>query len=177
TNKFHGDAFDYVRNDAFNANNYFSGFSPYKKYDFGFTIGGPVTIPGLYNKGKDKTFFFYSQEWRRDRVPGQSFNVAVPTCEERGLAVGPGGAGCTGTQSAFGNFSALCQGTTPPDPPGPGKDCPLNPFAVNVNNPAGTPFGNPNYSGSGPAANPVMVPIDPISVPLLALFPYPTSVT
>ena len=170
TNKFHGDAFDYVRNDAFNANNYFSGFLPYKKNDFGFTIGGPVTIPGLYNKGKDKTFFFYSQEWRRDRVPGQSFNVAVPTCEERGLLAGAGGVGCTGTQSAFGDFSALCTGTTPPALPGPGVDCPYNPAIAN-------PFGNPTYSGSGPVANPVLVPIDPISVPLLALFPYPTSVT
>src|SRR6202158_932266 len=66
TNKFHGDVFEYVRNDLFNANNYFTGFSPYKKNDFGFTVGGPVVIPGLYNKGRDKTFF-YSQEWRRDR--------------------------------------------------------------------------------------------------------------
>src|ERR1700687_5134391 len=148
TNKFHGDVFEYVRNDLFNANNYFTGFSPYKKNDFGFTVGGPVVIPGLYNKGRDKTFFFYSQEWRRDRVPGQNFNVAVPSCEERGLTAGAGGVGCTGTQAAFGDFSALC----------PGVDCPINPAT-------GNPF--PNNQ----------VPIDPTSVPLLGLFPYPTSVT
>src|ERR1700675_619464 len=71
TNRFHGDVFEYVRNDLFNANNFFTGFSPYKKNDFGFTVGGPVTIPKLYD-GKNKTFFFYSQEWRRDRVPGQN---------------------------------------------------------------------------------------------------------
>jgi Carboxypeptidase regulatory-like domain len=170
TNKFHGDVFEYVRNDLFNADNYFTGFSPYKKNDFGFTVGGPVTIPGLYNKGKDKTFFFFSQEWRRDRVPGQNFNVAVPSCEERGLTAGAGGVGCTGTQAAFGDFSALCTGTTPPAPPGPGLDCPYNPAIAN-------PFGNPTYSGSGPVANPVLVPIDPTSVPLLAFFPYPTSVS
>ncbi|MGA3105696.1 MAG: carboxypeptidase regulatory-like domain-containing protein, partial [Terriglobales bacterium] len=187
TNKFHGDVFEYVRNDLFNADNYFTGFSPYKKNDFGFTVGGPVSIPHLYdgmNKtfffyspvsiphlydGMNKTFFFYSQEWRRDRVPGQNFNVAVPTCEERGLAAGAGGVGCTGTQAAFGDFSALCQGATPPAT-GPGLDCPINP----VN---GNPFGNPSYSGSGPALNPVLVPIDPLSVPLLAFFPAPTSVT
>jgi hypothetical protein len=168
TNKFHGDVFEYVRNDLFNANNYFTGFSPYKKNDFGFTVGGPVAIPHLYD-GRNKTFFFYSQEWRRDRVPGQNFNVAVPTCEERGLTAGAGGVGCTGTQSAFGDFSALCQGATPPAT-GPGPDCPINP----VN---GNPFGNPSYSGSGPALNPVLVPIDPLSVPLLAFFPVPTSVT
>ncbi len=146
TNKFHGDVFEYVRNDLFNADNYFTGFSPYKKNDFGFTVGGPVTIPHLYD-GKNKTFFFYSQEWRRDRVPGQNFNVAVPTCEERGLTAGAGGVGCTGTQQAFGDFSALC----------PGVDCPINPAT-------GTAF--PNNQ----------VPIDPLTVPLLAFFPSPTSV-
>ncbi len=146
TNKFHGDVFEYVRNDLFNANNYFTGFSPYKKNDFGFTVGGPVSIPHLYD-GRNKTFFFYSQEWRRDRVPGQNFNVATPTCEERGLTAGAGGVGCTGTQAAFGDFSALC----------PGIDCPINPAT-------GTAF--PNNQ----------VPIDPLTVPLLAFFPAPTSV-
>jgi hypothetical protein len=80
-------------------------------------------------------------------VPGQNFNVAVPTCEERGLTTPSGGVGCTGTQAAFGDFSALC----------PGVDCPINPAT-------GTAFpGN-------------QVPIDPLSVPLLAFFPAPTSV-
>ena len=51
--------------------------APYKKNDFGYTIGGPVFIPGVYNKDKQKTFFFWSQEWRRDRVPA-SFNTVVP---------------------------------------------------------------------------------------------------
>ena len=88
TSSFHGDAYEFVRNDAFNANNYFNAQAgnpvpPYKKNDFGYTIGGPVFIPGLYNTSKQKTFFFWSQEWRRDRVPGQTFNVPVP---------GPGGA-------------------------------------------------------------------------------------
>jgi hypothetical protein len=155
TNKFHGDVFEYVRNDLFNANNFFTGFSPYKKNDFGFTVGGPVTIPGLYNKGKDKTFFFFSQEWRRDRVPGQNFNVAVPTCEERGLTAGAGGVGCTGTQAAFGDFSALC----------PGVDCPQYVYPLSGGG-TSAPQNFPNNQ----------VPIDPLSVPLLAFFPYPTSV-
>src|SRR5450432_917711 len=86
TKAFHGDAYEFVRNDAFNAQNYTdmashggSGeVSPYKKNDFGYTIGGPVYIPGVYNKDKQKTFFFWSQEWRRDRVPA-TFNVPVPS--------------------------------------------------------------------------------------------------
>jgi hypothetical protein len=98
TKAFHGDAYEFVRNDIFNAQNYFNSVGaggtgvvpPYKKNDFGYTIGGPVYIPGVYNKNKQKTFFFWSQEWRRERVPA-SFNTPVPYSAER-----------------TGNFSDLC---------------------------------------------------------------------
>ena len=84
TKAFHGDAYEFVRNDVFNARNYFdTSVPPYKKNDFGYTFGGPVYIPGVYNKDKQKTFFFWSQEWRRERVPS-NFNQAVPSTEERG---------------------------------------------------------------------------------------------
>jgi hypothetical protein len=150
-NTFHGDAYEFVRNDAFNARNYFSPNVPaYKKNDFGYTIGGPVTIPGLYNQNRSKTFFFFSQEWRRDRVPGQVFNAVVPSCVERGLQPGTGGVGCTGSQASFGDFSELC----------PGPDCPVNPAT-------GLQFGK--------GVNPALVPIDPHAVPLLAMFPFPTA--
>ncbi len=84
TSSFHGDAYEFVRNDAFNSPAYFQNgvAPPYKKNDFGYTIGGPVTIPGIYNKDRQKTFFFWSQEWRRDRVP-YSFNQLVPSAAER----------------------------------------------------------------------------------------------
>ncbi|HUM06698.1 MAG TPA: carboxypeptidase regulatory-like domain-containing protein [Terriglobales bacterium] len=76
TNSFHGNVYEFVRNDAFNARNYFQGnVPPYKKNDFGYTVGGPIW--------KNHTYFFWSQEWRRDRVPGQDFNAAVPSLEER----------------------------------------------------------------------------------------------
>ena len=67
TNKFHGDVYYFGRNDVFNARNFFdpAGSTPkYKKHDFGYTIGGPVFIPNHYNSNKQKTFFFWSQEWR-----------------------------------------------------------------------------------------------------------------
>lgn len=149
TKAFHGDVYEFVRNDAFNARNYFSPNVPaYKKNDFGYTIGGPVTIPGLYNQDRTKTFFFFSQEWRRERVPGQVFNVVVPSCVERGLQPGTGGVGCTGTQADVGDFSELC----------PGADCPINPAS-------GTNFPN----------NLVPIDTDPNhgAVPLLVMFPYP----
>jgi hypothetical protein len=80
---FHGDAFEFVRNNDFNARNFFSPNVPsYKKNDFGYTIGGPVWIPKLYNKSKDKTFFFFSEEWRKERLPN-TYNIQVPSNDER----------------------------------------------------------------------------------------------
>jgi carboxypeptidase family protein len=120
TNRFHGDAYEFVRNDMFNARNYFlPNVPPYKKNDFGYTVGGPVFIPGHYNSDKTKTFFFWSEEWRRERVPAV-FNVPVPSLQERGCTTAT--AGCAGTS---GNFTELC----------PGSDCPVNPAT-------GQPFTN-----------------------------------
>src|SRR5450759_2799600 len=93
TSRFHGNAYEFVRNDAFNARNYFlPDVPPYKKNDFGYTVGGPVFIPGVYNNSKQKTFFFWSQEWRRNRVPA-TFNNSVHTLQERAGICGQS-AGC-----------------------------------------------------------------------------------
>ena len=65
TNKFHGTAFDYLRNDIFDARNYFDApplpKPPLQQNDFGGTFGGPII--------KDKTFFFFSYEGLRLRLP------------------------------------------------------------------------------------------------------------
>src|SRR5258708_14583209 len=83
TNTFHGSAFEYLRNDFFNANEYFNNAAglprpPYKKHDFGYTIGGPVYIPNHYNSDKKKTFFFFSEEWRREKNPSPIAPQNVP---------------------------------------------------------------------------------------------------
>ena len=84
TEHFHGDVFEFLRNDAFNARNYFETAVPtYKKHDYGFTIGGPVFIPKVYQPADKKTFFFYSQEWRHENVPATVFNQSVPSTAER----------------------------------------------------------------------------------------------
>ena len=83
TSDFHGDVFEFLRNNDFNARNFFSPDVPeYRKNDFGYTIGGPVFIPHHYNTKKDKTFFFWSEEWRREIVPN-TFNVQVPSNQQR----------------------------------------------------------------------------------------------
>src|SRR5882757_3383091 len=62
TNAYHGSAFDYLQNDALNANTFDSNYlhqkkAPLKQNEFGGTFGGPVWIPKIYN-GHDRTFFF-----------------------------------------------------------------------------------------------------------------------
>jgi hypothetical protein len=74
TNALHGSAYEYFGNDALNAAGYFGtlGKTPYRQNNFGFTLGGPVVIPKLYN-GRNKTFFFTNIDWTRFRsgiLPG-----------------------------------------------------------------------------------------------------------
>lgn len=70
TSQFHGDAYEFLRNDAFAANNPLNNSNgvktpPLRYNNFGWTLGGPIFVPGGYNRDKNKTFFFVSQEFRR----------------------------------------------------------------------------------------------------------------
>ena len=79
TKEFHGAAYNYLRNDVMDARNFFAQSKPTLRYNnFGYRIGGPVYIPGVYNKNKDKTFFFWAQEWRRRRTQ-TIMRAATPT--------------------------------------------------------------------------------------------------
>ena len=89
TNEVHGSAFEFVRNNALNATNYFSPIVNGKKQSdglkrnqFGATLGGPVWIPKLYN-GKDKTFFFFSYQGTRLRQAPVQSQIVVPTAAQR----------------------------------------------------------------------------------------------
>jgi hypothetical protein len=70
THDFHGGLWEFNRNDAYDANYYFSKQakqpSPELRLNiYGGDIGGPVFIPHLYNRDRKKTFFFWSEEWRK----------------------------------------------------------------------------------------------------------------
>ncbi len=79
TNHFHGTAFDFLRNDAMDAKNYFDTTKlPERQNDFGGTLGGPVRIPHLYN-GVDRTFFFFSYEALRLTSPQAAQLNEVPS--------------------------------------------------------------------------------------------------
>ncbi|HUS08132.1 MAG TPA: carboxypeptidase regulatory-like domain-containing protein [Bryobacteraceae bacterium] len=88
TKDFHGTGYIYKRHEQFNANSFFNNLNkiPKPRYRFatgGYTLGGPIYIPGKFNSGKDKLFFFFSQEIHRTETPQPLRQVTVPTQLER----------------------------------------------------------------------------------------------
>ena len=86
---FHGSGFEFVRNSAFDARNYFDyatpaypgRIPPFRRNEFGFTNGGPVFIPHVYD-GRKRTFYFAQYQGFR-QVLGTTQVMAVPTTAER----------------------------------------------------------------------------------------------
>jgi len=159
TSEFHGSAYEFIRNEMFNARNFFDQTSKaplYRRNDFGFTLGGPIFIPGKYNENKQKTFFFFSQEFRYEKTPVE-YNQAVPSMAERS-----------------GNFSDVCPSDKTFAITNQNKslfpDCPV----LYYNNGS---YARSVYNGTltGPATD--QLPIDPTSQALLAtnLLPAPNS--
>jgi hypothetical protein len=152
TNQFHGDLYEFVRNNDFNATQFPATSVPsYKKNDFGFTVGGPVYIPGHYNTNKQKTFFFYSEEWRRDLIPASGFfsQTIVPTVADR-----------------TGDFSDQCAA---------GLECPVVPAFINgVAQHKGK---KPGDVGQPFVNNQVPIENSAIATALTALIPAPNEVS
>jgi hypothetical protein len=154
TNQFHGVAYEFIRNEFFNARNYFDQTfeAPlYRRNDFGGTIGGPLYIPGFYNTNKDKTYFFFSEEFRYERTP-TDFNQAVPSIAERG-----------------GNFSDVCPLVLPG----------LQTDFVRSAYPDCPAFGIDQNTGKPETFPGNQVPIDPNAQAILNtnIIPAPTSTT
>ena len=194
TNQYHGSAYEFFRNSALDANEWFANRDgnarpALRRNNFGVTFGGPIK--------KDKTFFFVDYEGLRESS-FTSRRSGVPTLCERGA--GP----CPAGQSALGNFSELCTlqggnfdpaglcsvpqgqlwdpytGVFNADPAGDGS---INPGAVRT---TFIPFndlssyvspGNPNLAGTQfqPAAGVPGNLIDPVAAKLFLLYPSPTS--
>lgn len=90
---FHGEGYEYVRNNMFDANDWLNkrsqiaggqpnepGVNHHNVY--GFTIGGPVYIPRVYNEAKTKTFFFWSEDWHKITSAASSVTITTPTTSE-----------------------------------------------------------------------------------------------
>jgi len=142
-NQFHGDAYYFGRNDALDAANYFLGqqkancLNPaacgkknfLRRNDYGFTVGGPIK--------KDKLFFFYSEEWNKERR-GQVRQAWIPTAQELGTGAFAGLGGNFNDISAPG-----CQAAgAPPIPKDPetGLPFPNNTIPSNRLSPAGEAY-------------------------------------
>jgi hypothetical protein len=162
TADFHGDGYEFIRNEMFNSRNFFDQGNKtplYRRNDFGFTLGGPVYIPNLYNSNKQKTFFFFSQEFRFEKTP-VDYNQAVPSMAERA-----------------GNFSDVCPADKTFQITAVNKslypDCPVVAFSQ-----ANGSYVRSAYNGTVPGATD-QLPIDPTSEALLStgLLPAPNSAT
>ena len=95
TNQWHASAYDYLRNNSFDAPDWFTDYfhkaqPSTRQNDFGGTFGGPVEVPGTFH-GKDKTFFFISYEGLRLRQPQAATASFVPDLCMRSIGVCPSG--------------------------------------------------------------------------------------
>ena len=102
TNQYHGSAYENFVNEAFNAGQPFLPGNPRarnRRNDYGFTLGGPVVIPKVYN-GRDKTFFFFNWEQYRENLVVNNQLETVPTAAYRAgsfATATPPGSGPIGT--------------------------------------------------------------------------------
>ncbi|HEU0121127.1 MAG TPA: TonB-dependent receptor [Bryobacteraceae bacterium] len=92
TNSLHGSAFHYFRNDKLDANSWFGNYNgiarpALRQNDFGFTVGGPILLPRIYD-GRNHTFFFVSYEGLRLIQPVVKTGLRVPSLAAREAATG-----------------------------------------------------------------------------------------
>jgi hypothetical protein len=170
TNQLHGSVYEFLRNEKFDAKNFFDAanqpIAPYKQNQFGFTLGGPVLIPHLYN-GRNRTFLFVDYEGLRIRQ-AQTLTSTVPTDLQR-----------------TGDFSQQLDTSTqifyvPPSNPSasfPTLDCGGNPtfagelFDTRQTGTSSAP-GNPTGLCGVPFANNTISTFDPLSAAILNLYPH-----
>jgi hypothetical protein len=142
-NQFHGTAYEFVRNDIFDARNSFAtSRAPFRYNQFGGSVGGPVAIPRVYN-GRNRSFFFFNyEEWRYRNSRNEI--MTVPTTGQR-----------------TGVFSDLKDAT--------GKLVVIYDPATTRANPAGAGFvRDPFNANTIPASR-----LDPASVKSLVIMPLP----
>jgi len=161
TNQFHGSAYDYFSNEFLNASQAYTGIRPKtRRNDYGFTIGGPIWFPKIYN-GRNKTFFFFNYEAFREKGIITTQSPTVPTDLYR-----------------QGNFSEALNRNSAPITATGGKLVDSTGRAVidgQIFDPNTTRTGSDGYRVRDPFVNNVIPParFDPSSVKVLALIPHP----
>ncbi|MEO8100559.1 MAG: TonB-dependent receptor [Acidobacteriota bacterium] len=165
TNALHGGAYDYAVNEVLNAATPYTGLkNTQRRHDYGFTVGGPVVLPKLYN-GRNKTFFFWSWEQYRERAVVTTTSPTVPIEAYR--------QGNFGTLLSVENRALRANGVNYVDPLGRAV------LSGMIFDPATT---RPAPSGSGtirdqfPTNSIPVTRFDPISVKVLQLVPSPKGI-
>ncbi|MSV30537.1 MAG: TonB-dependent receptor [Bryobacterales bacterium] len=86
---FHASAYEYLRNSALDANSWARNRStatnftaPFRYNQYGYNVSGPLTIPRLFNKNREKVYFLFAQEWVKFRQDQTSFQ-RVPSAAMR----------------------------------------------------------------------------------------------
>ena len=168
-NQFHGSAYYYGRNDKLNAENFFLGQQKancvagdpvcgkknfLRRNDYGYTVGGPIK--------KDKLFFFWSEEWNKERR-GQVRQAWIPTAAERGSIAN----GVSANWNDIANCPAGSGAPAVPNDPTTGSPFPNNTIPVNQLSPAGeaylsqVPLPNlTNLCGQNNWVSQVAIPLD-----------------
>jgi len=90
TNRYHGSMFEFIRNDALDAKNFFTSVKPTLRYNnYGYSFSGPMPFPRFgdgdgpwYTSGKDKFFFFWGQEWKTIHRLAALKQANMPTTAE-----------------------------------------------------------------------------------------------
>jgi len=154
----HASAWEFNRNDAFDARNPFTpATQPASKLRlnvFGFNVGGPVTLGKLYNRDRKKTFFFYNMEWRRLILGSVNNSQTVPDPATYG-----------------GNFSSLTKAITVP------TAAQVAPGVLFANCPGGVAPAGVVQGGNFPGNVIPACMVSPNATALLAagIFPAPTA--
>ncbi len=88
TKQFHGDAYFYLRNEDLNANSFFNNKNKaakpiYRYATGGVSVGGPLFIPGKFNRSRNRVFFFFNDQYSYNGNPGSLQQLTMPTALER----------------------------------------------------------------------------------------------
>jgi hypothetical protein len=193
SNKYRGNAWEYLRNEALNANDFISNANgtrrqEYRQNQFGGTIGGPVILPKLY-QGRNKTFFFFDYQ-RTQRLVPVTFTDNVPTAlmhssnftNLQDLITGNSGTATDGLGRKFPHGTVLDPATTRAIAAGA-----TDPVTGLVNTKTSTVFvRDPFFNGSllgitdftGRVSQLNLIPasrLDPNALKILQLLPLPTT--
>ena len=159
---FHGGLWEYFKNNVLNANTWARNRSgdptqakpvPYRFNEFGYAIGGPVYIPKVFNKDRNKLFFFWSEEW----VRWHQYSTSTGTVPSPAMRKGDFSDLLSPTNTFFGRVRAINDPLTgkafpnnviPPDRLSPNGIALLNAYPVPT--PSPNVIGATNWQGAGP---------------------------